>query len=124
MVRLNQIWPDHKRQALVTALLFLVFPGYSQHWVALTHINQEWIPLLFYLVSFGLTARALRNPGHYLIQHFLRAPAPGRRVVPHRIFRRARTSAVHFYLGHYFRRDPGLQDSGSFKHSNTGGLIW
>lgn len=62
---LNQIWPDHKRQALITALLFLVFPGYSQHWVALTHINQEWIPLLFYLISFGLTARALRNPGHF-----------------------------------------------------------
>ena len=55
---LNQIWPNHKRQALVAALLFLVFPGYSQHWVALTHINQEWIPLLFYLISFGFTARA------------------------------------------------------------------
>jgi hypothetical protein len=63
---LNQIWPNHKRQVLVAALLFLVFPGYSQHWVALTHINQEWIPLLFYLISFGFTARALRNPGHYL----------------------------------------------------------
>ena len=63
---LNQIWPNHKRQTLFAALLFLVFPGYSQHWVALTHINQEWIPLLFYLISFGLTARALRNPAHYL----------------------------------------------------------
>jgi len=63
---LNQVWPNHKRQTLVVALLFLVFPGYSQHWVALTHINQEWIPLLFYLLSFGLTARALRNPAHYL----------------------------------------------------------
>jgi len=42
-------------------LLFLVFPGYSQHWVAFTHINQEWIPFIFYLLSFGFTARALRN---------------------------------------------------------------
>ncbi len=62
---LNQIWPYHKRQTLVTSLLFLVFPGYSQHWVAFTHINQEWIPFIFYLLSFGFTARALRS--HYVI---------------------------------------------------------
>ncbi|HKY54774.1 MAG TPA: hypothetical protein VJM08_10735, partial [Anaerolineales bacterium] len=58
---LNQVWPHHKRQVLIASLLFLVFPGYSQHWVALTHINQEWIPFIFYLLSFGFTARALRN---------------------------------------------------------------
>jgi hypothetical protein len=57
---LSHIWPGYKRQVLVVCLLFLVFPGYSQHWVALTHINQEWIPLIFYLLSFGFTARALR----------------------------------------------------------------
>ncbi len=58
---LNQIWPHHQRQVFIASLLFLVFPGYSQHWVALTHINQEWIPFIFYLLSFGFTARALRN---------------------------------------------------------------
>lgn len=58
---LNQIWPHHKRQVLIVSLLFLVFPGYSQHWVAFTHINQEWIPFIFYLLSFGFTARALRS---------------------------------------------------------------
>ena len=58
---LKQIWPHHQRQALVASLLFLVFPGYSQHWVAFTHINQEWIPFTFYLLSFGFTARALRE---------------------------------------------------------------
>jgi hypothetical protein len=63
---LNQIWPRHRRQTLIVSLLFLVFPGYSQHWVAFTHINQEWIPLLFYLLSFYFTARALRSPGHFL----------------------------------------------------------
>ncbi len=59
---LNQIWPNHKRQTLVASFLFLVFPGYSQHWVAFTHINQEWIPFIFYLLSFGFTARAIRTP--------------------------------------------------------------
>ncbi|HLO18191.1 MAG TPA: hypothetical protein VK206_25390 [Anaerolineales bacterium] len=58
---LSQVWPHHKRQVLIASLLFLVFPGYSQHWVALTHINQEWIPFICYLFSFGFTARALRN---------------------------------------------------------------
>jgi hypothetical protein len=58
---LNQVWPHHKRQTLIASLLFLVFPGYSQHWVAFTHINQEWIPFIFYLLSFGFTARALRK---------------------------------------------------------------
>ena len=63
---LNQVWPHHKRQTLVASLLFLVFPGYSQHWVAFTHINQEWIPFIFYLLSFGFTARALRNPPSFV----------------------------------------------------------
>lgn len=63
---LNQIWPHHRRQALIASILFLVFPGYSQHWVALTHINQEWIPLIFYLLSFGFTVRALRDPAKFI----------------------------------------------------------
>ena len=47
---LNQIFPGFKRQTLIASLLFLVFPGYSQHWVAFTHINQEWIP---FKIQFG-----------------------------------------------------------------------
>jgi hypothetical protein len=61
----SQVWPGHKRSALVASFLFLLFPGYSQHWVAFTHINQEWIAFLFYLLSFGFTARALRNPDKF-----------------------------------------------------------
>ncbi len=62
---LSQVWSNHKRGALVASLLFLVFPGYSQHWVAFTHINQEWIPFISYLLSFGFTARALRDPARF-----------------------------------------------------------
>jgi hypothetical protein len=62
---LSQIWPRHRLQTLIASLLFLVFPGYSQHWVAFTHINQEWIPFIFYLLSFGFTARALRHPERF-----------------------------------------------------------
>ena len=58
----NTLWPNARWQTLTAALFFLVFPGYSQHWVAYTHINQEWIPFLFYLLSFGFTAKAFRTP--------------------------------------------------------------
>ena len=59
---LDQIWPAHRQLTVSAAFLFLVFPGYSQHWVALTHINQEWISLSAYLLSLGLSVRALRHP--------------------------------------------------------------
>jgi len=61
----KNIWPNKKWQTLTVALLFLVFPGYSQHWVAYTHINQEIIPFLFYVLSFGFTVKALRQPDNF-----------------------------------------------------------
>jgi hypothetical protein len=57
----TQIFPNKKNIALIAALLMLIFPGYSQHWVALTHINQELIPFIFYLLSFGYTFKAIRT---------------------------------------------------------------
>jgi hypothetical protein len=65
----RQIWQDRPRLALTAALFMLVFPGYSQHWVAFTHINQELIPFIFYLLSFGFTFKALRtgNSAHTII---------------------------------------------------------
>jgi len=57
----SQIFPNRKTLAFPAALLMLVFPGYSQHWVAYTHINQELIPFIFYLLSFGFTFKALRT---------------------------------------------------------------
>lgn len=58
----DQIWPRGRRLTLSASLLFLLFPGYSQHWVAFTHINQEWVSLIAYLLSFGLSVRAIRDP--------------------------------------------------------------
>lgn len=57
----KQIWPAQERVGLIAALFILIFPGYSQHWVALTHINQELIPFIFYLLSFGFTFKALHS---------------------------------------------------------------
>jgi hypothetical protein len=63
----KNIWPEHPLQSLTAALLFLVYPGYSQHWVAFTHINQELIPFFFYLVSFGLTGKALHDHKRFIL---------------------------------------------------------
>lgn len=65
----KQIWLERPHIALLTSLFILIFPGYSQHWVALTHINQELIPFIFYLLSFGFTFKALRSdkPNLYII---------------------------------------------------------
>ncbi len=57
----KQVWPQRTNTALFAALLLLVFPGYSQHWVALTHINQELIPFIFYLLSFGFSFKGLHE---------------------------------------------------------------
>ncbi len=59
---LKQLWPEYQRQVLSVSLIFLVFPGYSQQWVALTHINQELLSLIAYLLSFGFTVRSVRRP--------------------------------------------------------------
>jgi tetratricopeptide (TPR) repeat protein len=67
---LRQVFPTRKDSALWIALLFTVYPAYQQQWVALTHVNQELIPLLFLLSSFILTIKILRNknnPKYFLI---------------------------------------------------------
>jgi hypothetical protein len=61
---LRLIWPSQKLNSLWVVLLFTVYPGYQQQWVAFTHINQELIPLLWLIASFGVTAWALRNERH------------------------------------------------------------
>jgi len=58
---LRQVWPSRKSSALWVVLIFTVYPAYGQQWVALTHVNQELIPLLFLLSSFIITIGLLRN---------------------------------------------------------------
>jgi hypothetical protein len=56
----KQLWPARPRIALIAAFFILIFPGYSQHWVAFTHINQELIPFIFLVLSFGFSFKALQ----------------------------------------------------------------
>jgi hypothetical protein len=58
---LRKIWPNAKLQVTLASLFFVVFPGYNQQWVALTHVNQEMISLLCYLLSLGFMVKAVRS---------------------------------------------------------------
>ena len=58
---LRQVFPSRRSSTLWVVLLFTVYPAYGQQWVALTHINQELIPLLFLLSSFIITTHLIRN---------------------------------------------------------------
>lgn len=58
---LKQVWPSQHKNVLWVTLLFTLHPAYLQQWVALTHVNQELIPLMFLLASFIVTVHALRN---------------------------------------------------------------
>ncbi len=55
------IWHSQKLNSLWVVLLFTVYPGYQQQWVSFTHVNQELIPLLWLVASFGVTAWVLRS---------------------------------------------------------------
>ncbi len=59
---LRQVWPAKQRQAAWVAMIFLVFPGFGQQWIAFTHANQEQVPLVMFLLSLGFSARAVRAP--------------------------------------------------------------
>jgi hypothetical protein len=61
---LRLVWPSQKWNLMWVVLLFTVYPGYRQQWVSLTHVNQELIPLMCLVASFGVTAHAVRNGRH------------------------------------------------------------
>jgi len=58
---LRLVWPSQKWNLMWAVFLFTVYPGYQQQWVSLTHVNQELIPLLWLVASFGVTISAFRN---------------------------------------------------------------
>jgi len=60
---LRLVWTSQKWNSLWVVFLFTVYPAYQQQWVALTHVNQEMLPLLWLIASFGATAASLRYEG-------------------------------------------------------------
>ena len=58
---LRKVFPTRERSVLWVVLFFTLYPAYGQQWVALTHVNQELIPLIFLLASFIVTVNLLRS---------------------------------------------------------------
>ena len=57
---LKGIWPQQNRQIAMIALLFLVYPGFKQQFVAVNN-SRHLFPLMTFLISIGLMVRASRN---------------------------------------------------------------
>jgi hypothetical protein len=54
----RSVWPEHPRLALLTALLFVVYPGFLQGPISLIYTHFVLLTAIFFL-SFGCTVRGL-----------------------------------------------------------------
>jgi hypothetical protein len=57
---LIEIWPDHKKESALVSLLFLVFPGFSQHWISVIY-SQAFLLFSIYFFSHILMIRSVRK---------------------------------------------------------------
>lgn len=60
----GKLLPDQPRAALGLALLFLLYPGFDQHWAAYLY-SHFYIVLFFFLLSLLFNLLAAENPSHY-----------------------------------------------------------
>ena len=58
------LWKGRSRLALGVALLFLVYPGFNQHWASYLY-SHFYIVLFFFLFSFYCMLRAIDSPENY-----------------------------------------------------------
>lgn len=61
---LRTIWPNNNREVTWVALLYAVYPGFQQQYIAVTY-SHDWLVLTLFFTSFGLMASAFRNPRRY-----------------------------------------------------------
>lgn len=61
---IREIWPSHEEEASWVAILFLVFPGFSQNWIAVIYSQLFFLFTLFF-VSLLLMVHSLKNFKHY-----------------------------------------------------------
>lgn len=61
----RQVWPKQPRAALFTSLLFLVYPGMGEQFIAMM-FTHFYIVLSCYLLSLYFSIRAIRSPKHQI----------------------------------------------------------
>ena len=60
----SALWPQARRQVSLAALLFMVYPVFTQQPIAVTY-HQQWLQYSLYFLSLGAMVAALRNPTRY-----------------------------------------------------------
>jgi len=60
----EKLWKGKPRLALGVALLFLIYPGFTQQWSAFLY-SHFFIVLFFFLLSYLLMLRAIEEPNRY-----------------------------------------------------------
>lgn len=61
---LRLLWPTRRKQAIYGALLFAVYPVFTQQPIALT-FHQQWLQYALYFLSAGLMILAVRKPQRF-----------------------------------------------------------
>ena len=58
---LRLLWPQQGRQTAWIAILFTIYPGFSQQSISVTY-SHAWVILAFFFTSLGLMILAIRKP--------------------------------------------------------------
>jgi hypothetical protein len=58
------LWPKARRQAVYTALLFMVYPVFTQQPISVT-FHQQWLQYALCFLSFGAMLQAFRRPERF-----------------------------------------------------------
>jgi hypothetical protein len=63
---LRSVWPDNTREVSYAAILFAVYPGFSQQFISVTY-SHIFLILTVFFVSLGMMVWAIRKPRYYWI---------------------------------------------------------
>jgi hypothetical protein len=61
---LQTLWPQRRDFAVAVSLLFLVYPGFGQQFVAVNN-SRHLLPLAFFFLSVGWMVKAIQDRTHY-----------------------------------------------------------
>jgi hypothetical protein len=60
------LWPRSRRQVAFAALLFAVYPVFTQQASAVAY-SPHWMQTIFFFLSLGLMVRAVHSPQHFRV---------------------------------------------------------
>ncbi len=61
---LHKLWPEHRQRTIWVTLLFLVYPGFTQQFVAINS-SRHIFPLITFFLSLGFTIQAAQQEARY-----------------------------------------------------------